>query len=70
MAMFSDQEKEDLISALDQHLEVIYEEYDMEDSEPSYKAYILRIADLFYVFTGADWESASGTKFTEGGQRI
>ena len=68
MSMFSDQEKDDLISALDQHLEVIYEDYgDAEDSE---QAYIRRIAVLFYVFTGEDWESASGTKFTEGGQRI
>jgi hypothetical protein len=66
--MFSDQEKEDLIRALDEYLDMIYDEY--HEAETAEREYIQRIAVLFYVFTGEDWQSASGISFTKEGSKI
>ena len=63
--LFSTQELRDIARAFDEYLELIYEDfYDAEDTE---RAYIRRIAKLFYVFTGRDWQAASGVNFTKGG---
>jgi len=64
--MFSDQETADLERILDEYLELIYEDYD--DAEETERDFIYRVAILFYVFTGRDWESVGHFKFTEGGR--
>jgi hypothetical protein len=64
--LLSDQEKQDLIRILDEYLEFIHEDYD--DGEEAERDYIYRVAILFYVFTGADWEAASGFHLTKGGR--
>jgi hypothetical protein len=67
MPMFSDQERADIERALDEHLEAIYLRFETVKED---RLYIIRLARLFYTFTGRDWVSASGFMFTKGGQLI
>lgn len=68
--LLSQREKNDLIQALDEYLEVVYEEYNMSDTAASYRQYMGRIAVLFYVFSGQDWQAVSGFQLTKEGKLI